>query len=188
MNVYDFDNTIYRGETGVDLFLYYLKRDPKLFGALPWAVTCITKYKTRRITLDQAIENYSGVVEDYCRGIEDVDGDVTRFWDQHSSKIKSFYLRQRKDDDVILSACIDVVLKEICHRLNIKNYIASETDVESRKLLNFCYRENKVKAFREKYPDAVIDNFYTDSLNDKPMIELAQNAYLVKGEKIVKIK
>lgn len=188
MNVYDFDNTIYRGETGVDLFLYYLKRDPKLLAAIPWALNCITRYKARLITLDQAIEDYSGVIEDYCRGIEDIDGDIEKFWDKNSCKIKSFYLRQRRDDDVILSACVDVVLEEICRRLNIKNYIATETDVETRKLISFCYRENKVKAFREKYPDAVIENFYTDSYNDKPMIELAQNAFIVKGDKITKIK
>ena len=77
------------------------------------------------MSLEQALENYSGVGEDYCRGIENIDSDVTEFWDNNSRKIKSFYLRQRRDDDVILSACIDVVLEEICKRLNIKNYIAS---------------------------------------------------------------
>lgn len=30
MNVYDFDNTIYRGESAVDLFWYYLKQDKSL--------------------------------------------------------------------------------------------------------------------------------------------------------------
>ena len=80
------------------------------------------------------------------------------------------------------------MLEEICRRLNIKNYVGSEVDLERRKLINFCYRENKVKIFKEKFPDAVIDNFYTDSLNDQPMIDLAQNAFLVKGNKITKIK
>lgn len=188
MNVYDFDNTIYRGETGVDLFLYYLKRDPKLLAALPWAVSCITKYKATKMTLDDAIDNYAGMIEDYCSTIEDLDGDIQAFWDRNSCKIKSFYLKQRRDDDIIISACVDVVLEEICRRLNIKNYVGSKTDVESRKLLNFCYRENKVKVFKEKYPDAVIDNFYTDSYNDQPLIDLAQNAYIVKGDKITKIK
>ena len=83
---------------------------------------------------------------------------------------------------------MDVVLEEICKRIGIKNYVGSEVDLENRKLLNFCYRENKVKVFKEKFPDAVIDNFYTDSYNDKPMIDLARNAYLVKGDKIIKIK
>ena len=29
MNVYDFDNTIYDGESGFDIFMFYLKKDPK---------------------------------------------------------------------------------------------------------------------------------------------------------------
>ncbi len=188
MNVYDFDNTIYRGESGVDLFKYFLKRDPKLITSLPWAVSCIAKYKATKMTLDDVLENYAGIIESYAAKIDDIEGNVEKFWDKNSYKIKSFYLRQRKDDDIIISACIDVVLEEICKRLNIKNYVGSEVDLENRKLINFCYRENKVKVFKEKFPDAVIENFYTDSLNDQPMIDLAQNAFLVKGNKITKIK
>ncbi len=188
MNVYDFDNTIYKGESGVDLFLGYLKRDPKLLLKLPWAVGCILKYKTGRISLDDAMEKYAGVVEEYAGTIEDIEGDVKDFWNKNSSKIKSFYLKQRRDDDIIVSACLDVVLEEICRRLNIQNYVGSKTDLENMRLVQFCYRENKAKIFKEKFPDAVIENFYTDSLNDQPMIDLAQNAYLVKGDKLVKIK
>ena len=140
------------------------------------------------MTLDDAIENYAGVIEGYAATIDDIEGNVDKFWDKNSSKIKSFYLRQRQDDDIIISACVDVVLAEICRRMNIKNFVGSEVDLEKRKLINFCYRENKVKIFKEKFPDAEIDNFYTDSLNDKPMIDLAKNAYLVKGDKITKIK
>ena len=72
--------------------------------------------------------------------------------------------------------------------MNIKHFVGSKTDLENRKLINFCFRENKVKAFKEKFPDAVIDNFYTDSLNDQPMIDLAKNAFLVKGDRLIKIK
>lgn len=188
MNVYDFDNTIYQGESGVDLFLGYLKKEPRLLAKLPMAVKCIYKYKTGKMSLDDVMDKYAGVVEEFAQSIEDLEGDVIDFWDKNSSKIKPFYLRQRQDDDIIISACLDVVLEEICRRLNIKHFVGSKTDLENRKLINFCFRENKVKAFREKFPDAEIDNFYTDSLNDQPMIDLAKNAFLVKGDRLIKIK
>lgn len=188
MNVYDFDNTIYKGESGVDLFLYFLKRDPKLITALPWAISCIAKYKATQMTLDDVLDKYAGVIEGYAAKIDDIEGNVTKFWDKNIKKIKPFYFEQRQDDDIIISACVDVVLEEICQRIGIKNYVGSEVDLDKRKLINFCYRENKVKVFKEKFPDAEIDNFYTDSYNDQPMIDLAKNAYLVKGDKIVKIK
>ena len=50
-------------------------------------------------------------------------------------------------------------------------------------------RENKIKYFYERYPDAKIENFYTDSIkNDGFFAENAVNVYLVKGNKIIKIK
>ena len=51
-----------------------------------------------------------------------------------------------------------------------------------------CYHENKVKVFRERYGDTRIEEFYTDSRNDQPLIDLAENAFLVKGDRIERIK
>ncbi|MBR2732578.1 MAG: haloacid dehalogenase-like hydrolase [Clostridia bacterium] len=189
MNVYDFDNTIYHGESGVDAFFFYLKRHPQLLLALPWGIHAVARYKRGSLSIDDAIAQYSGTIEAFCRKhITDPDGDVKRFWDTHMHKIKPFYLAQRKPDDVILSASMDIFLAEICRRLGIGTFIGSVTDVERMRMISFCYRENKVAAFRAAFPDAVVENFYTDSLNDTPMIELAQNAFLVKGDVVTKIK
>lgn len=188
MNVYDFDNTIYKGESAIDFFAYYLKHDLKLLAYVPKVIVALFRYKARKISIDEALSEYGTLVENYCRGIEDLQGDIEKFWDINIKKIKPFYADIRKDDDVILSAGFDVVLEEMGRRMNIKNIVATETDRENFKILNFCFRENKVKAFKARYPDAVIENFYTDSLNDQPIIDLARNAYLVKGNKITKIK
>lgn len=188
MNVYDFDNTIYKGESAIDFFLYYMKRDPKLLLYLPKVIVALLKYKARKITINEALNEYGTLVESYCRGVADLEGDIKKFWDKNIGKIKPFYAEIRKDDDVILSAGFDVVLEEMGRRTGIKNIVSTETDRENFAIKNFCFRENKVKIFRKYYPDAVIENFYTDSLNDQPIIDLAQNAYLVKGDKIIKIK
>lgn len=188
MNVYDFDNTIYQGESAIDFFIYFLKRDPKLWEYAPKAVKALAGYKAQKISIDEALREYGTLVEEYCLGIENLDDHIKQFWDINIKKIKPFYFRLRKEDDVILSAGFDVVLAEMGRRMNIKNIVSTETDSENFKIVNFCFRENKVKAFRAHYPDAVIDNFYTDSLNDQPIIDLAQNAYLVKGNRITKIK
>lgn len=188
MNVYDFDNTIYKGESAIDFFFYYLKKDPKLIFYVPKVVVALVKYKARKITIDEALDEYGTIVEKYCRSVADLDGDIKKFWDKNIDKIKPFYADVRKDDDVILSAGFDVVLEEIGRRLGIKNIVSTETDRDNFTIKNFCFRENKVKMFRKYYPDATIENFYTDSLNDQPIIDLAENAYLIKGNKITKIK
>ena len=121
------------------------------------------------VTLDEALEKYQDRVEKLSETIEDIESNVGVFWDKHCVKIKPFYFKQRKEDDVIVSACLDVSIAEVCKRLGIKNYIASETDIENHKLISFCFRENKVKAFKAKH-QGVFKNpheVYTSQLNNK---------------------
>ena len=73
-------------------------------------------------------------------------------------------------------------------RLGLKNYMGTETEEGTMHLIRLMYGENKLIAFRERFPDAVIENFYTDSYSDRPLIEIANNAFMVKGNKITKIK
>ena len=188
MNVYDFDNTIYKGESAIDFFIYFMKRDPELAFYLPKVMVALVRYKMRKISIDEALSEYGALVEKYCRSIDNLDEHIKVFWDKNLKNIKPFYSEIRKDDDVILSAGFDIVLAEMGRRLGIKNIVSTETDRENFRIISFCFRENKVKAFKKYYPDAVIENFYTDSLNDQPIIDLAKNAYLVKGNKITKIK
>ena len=51
-----------------------------------------------------------------------------------------------------------------------------------------CYREAKIAAYREQYGDKEIDEFYTDSMNDRAMMEIAKDVYYVTGDRIEKIK
>ena len=44
--------------------------------------------------------------------------------------------------------------------------------------------EEKIKRFREILPNVLVQSAYSDSLSDKPMFDIAKNAYLVKKEKI----
>ena len=91
-------------------------------------------------------------------------------------------------DDLIISCSPEISLKIICERLGIKRYIGTVIDSKTEEISRLSFRENKVKAFFEEYPDTEIENFYTDSLNDQPLIDISKNAYLVKGDKITKIK
>ena len=101
---------------------------------------------------------------------------------------EQFYLDTKTDNDLILSATAGFLLKALSPRVGGLNYISSEIDTKTGELKRICFRENKVEIFRRFFPDERIDNFYTDSLNDGPMIEISKNAYMVKGTKIEKIK
>lgn len=44
MNVYDFDNTIYRGDSTADFYLYCLKKHPKIISKFPKLFVAFTKF------------------------------------------------------------------------------------------------------------------------------------------------
>ncbi len=188
MNVYDFDNTIYHGESCMDLFFYYMKKHPSLVIYLPKTVFGFIKYKLRLVTLDSLVNDYGRFAEELFKGIQNVDEQVSDFWDKHMHKIKPFYYAQQREDDLIISASPEFVLKELFRRININNYMGTRVNTKTRKIEFVCFRENKIPAFKSRYPDTVIENFYTDSMNDKPLMDLSKNVFLVRGNKIKKIK
>ncbi len=188
VNVYDFDNTIYDGETLVDFILYYIKTDRKIWKYVPKLIIIAIKDALHLFTVEQAIEAYASFLEGYYVNLGDTTQNVIKFWDKNEKKIKPWYAKVQKESDIIVSGSTDFILDEIMKRMGIKHYIGSSIDKETGKFIRLCFLENKVKAFYEIYPDKHIQNFYTDSMNDKAMMDIADNVYLVKKNKITKIK
>ena len=188
VNVYDFDNTIYDGETLVDFILYYIKTDRKIWKYVPKLIIIAIKDALHLFTVEQAIEAYASFLEGYYVNLGDTTQNVIKFWDKNEKKIKPWYAKVQKESDIIVSGSTDFILDEIMKRMGIKHYIGSSIDKKTGKFIRLCFLDNKVKAFREIYPDKHIENFYTDSMNDKAMMDIADNVYLVKKNKITKIK
>lgn len=188
MNVFDFDNTIYDGETLVDFTMYYVKTDPKIWKYIPKLLLIAFKDAAHLFTVDEAIKAYASFLEGYYIHIKTFKEDAVKFWDKNECKIKPWYEKVRRDDDIIVSGSLDFLLDEIMGRMGIKNYVGSSIDEKTGKFKRLCFLENKVKIFKELYPDAHIDNFYTDSMNDKAMMDLADHVYFVTGDKIEQIK
>lgn len=188
VNVYDFDNTIYDGETLVDFILYYIKTDRKIWKYVPRLIIIAIKDALHLFTVEQAIEAYASFLEGYYVNLGDTTQNVIKFWDKNEKKIKPWYAKVQKESDIIVSGSTDFILDEIMKRMGIKHYIGSSIDKKTGKFIRLCFLENKVKAFYEIYPDKHIENFYTDSMNDKAMMDIADNVFLVKKNKITKIK
>ena len=189
MNVYDFDNTIYNGESSFDLFLFYIRKDPALLLLLPKVIVGFANYKRGKIDADGFLRAYAPLVEEKLRKIPDIEADMRDFWDKHMHKIKPFYAQMRREDDWIVTASPDFSVREVCRRLGVRNFVCTRVDPETRRILHFNLRERKIEAFRAACPDAKIDAVYTDSpVNDAALIDMAQRAYEVRGNRIKQIK
>lgn len=188
MNVYDFDNTIYDGESCFDLFKFYMKKDPSLILLFPMVAKAFAKYKKGEISLNEMISKYAPMAEAKIKKIDFVN-EPKEFWDKHINKIKPFYKEIQKEDDLIITASPDFHIAEIAKRLGIKNCLTSVVDQSTGKIEFACIRENKITAFKEAYGDMEIENFYTDSPeNDAPLIAFAKHAFVVKKNKITQVK
>ena len=189
MNVYDFDNTIYDGESGLHMFWEYFKRRPALVRHLPVIARSMVHYKANRVELDDVLERVGKIIVS-C--IDEAAGDLAEdakfFWDKYERRIRPFYYKLHRPDDLIISAGPEQSLREICGRLGVARYIGTVINEETRQLEFVCFRENKVKAFHDRYPGQAIENLYTDSMNDKPLMDIAQHVFLVNKGKITQLK
>ena len=191
--VFDFDGTIYDGESLFDLYLYSARHDPKVFRYIAPVLRYAVKYKLGRATLEQMEYGVGKMTEGYLtelsrsKRVASVEQLVDDFWDRYYARIKPWY--QPESDDVILTASFDLTVGEACRRLGVRNLVASEVDVGTMKVTYLNFSTNKAKRFRELYgPDVVIDEFYTDSKFDQPMIDMARHAFMVKGNTITQVK
>ena len=188
VNVYDFDNTIYDGETLVDYFFFFAKRDKKILKYLPRLLIVALKDKFHLFTVEEAVAAYASFLEGYYVTLEDPAAGIREFWDAHEKKLKPWYDSVKRESDVIVSGTLDFILAEIAARRGYGTCIGSVIDPATGKFLRLNFLENKVKYFRALCPETEIENFYTDSMNDEAMMDISEHVYLVKKDKITKLK
>lgn len=183
VNVYDFDDTIYRGDSGVEFYLYMLRKRffivfLSMLKALPVSILYLFKKRDTRDIKDQLFS--------FIKYVPNIDDYVKSFWDKKEVKIKKWYLDQKKDSDVIITANYDFLIKEICSRLDIKNLIATEYDFKNYKICGIHSRGvGKLKLFKERYPEYIIDKTYSDSKKDIPLLREGHPGYVVRGDELI---
>ena len=182
MNVYDFDNTIYDGDSSYDFVLWLYRR--RLLLAPYYGIKGIVSLFLYKIGLWQK-EKVKEVFFSVFNSFENKEEVIKKFWDKHISRIKPFYLKKKKETDLVISASPLFIIEEVCDRLGIK-CIASPVNLSDCKFKGKnCHGEEKVRRFKERYKDETIEEFYSDSYSDAPLAKLAEKAFIVKGNTII---
>jgi len=182
MNAYDFDKTIYKKDSSTDFLIYCILKHPKALCRLPSIFAGFVKFFVLKKGRKEDFKEKAFSVLKYCNS----EADIKAFWEKNSSKIKKFYLSQKREDDVIISASPRFLLEPICTDLGLKHLICTEVDINTGKFFSQnCWGEEKVVRFREIFGDISPDEFYSDSLSDTPMAKISKTAFIVKGEEIL---
>ena len=178
MNVYDFYDTIYASDSTVDFFFYCLKKKPAIIRYVPRQIFGACRYALKRITKEEFKEAFFV----FLSALNEPEEYVEAFWNANEKKIKPWYQKQKRVDDMIISASPQFLIEPMGERLNIQKVIASPVDIHTGKYFGSnCKGEEKVRRFYEYLPDGVIEEFYSDSHSDLPMAKIAQKSFLVNG-------
>ena len=178
MNVYDFDGTIYPTDCTVGFGFWCMNRHPKMwFTFFPKMIKTLILYKMDKIPeylMQRRLFSYLTLVDDFDEQIE-------KYWDKNEKKIAPWYLAQKKDDDLIISASPTAIIEPIANRLGVR-FVASEFDIKYGVFTNnLMYAKEKARYIIDQgFP--MIDNFYSDSLADTPIALLAEKAHFVSNK------
>ena len=177
MNTYDFDQTIFYPDSSYCFVKYCLKKYPgKVLPVIPGALKELLIYLRRH----NGAKSLKQRMFSFLSRIDDIDSVVESFWNEYSGNIEPWYLAQKRPDDIIISASPEFLLEPICAELGV-TLIGTRMDKHTGLIDGEnCHDSEKVRRFKEQFPAATVDKFYSDSLSDTPMAELAREAFLVK--------
>ena len=188
MQAFDFDNTIYKGESAFDFALFVLKKRKRLLRYLPGIVKILLDYKACRMSSDEYLVRINKYAPIFLENKEFIQKLVVEFWKKNEHKLYLHILEKITPEDFIITSSPYFLLEPIMEKLNTTHFICSEANLDEGKMTYLNFKENKVKKFVEKIGKKKITNFYTDSYNDKPMMDYAEHVFLITKGKIEKIK
>lgn len=187
IDVYDFDHTLYDGDTIADLWLFAVGRHPSLLRFLPRQLWALLMAALGIWDGGKA----KGVFQCYFAGIH-LEEEVAAFWQAEKTRRKlcSFLAEQPSDlPRVVASASARLVLLPVAELLTVDAIIGTEIDPATGMLIGEnCRGEAKVRAIAKHFPGFTMRAMYTDDVKaDGPLLKLAEERYLVRKGKLSRL-
>ncbi len=188
MKVFDFDNTIYRGESSIDFSIFMIRKNKRIILYLPTIFISLVKYKlclVNKVKLEKTINDFLKVM---IKDKRETFRTIAEFWSKNEHKLDKKILNIIKHDDVIMTASPSFLVHGIQKRLNTRNIICTEVDPDKREMTYFNFGENKLRRFKELYGDRKIDCLFTDSYNDKAIMDISEKVFMVRKGHIRRLR
>ncbi len=171
----------------MDFYWFSIRYKPRVIKYLFVVMVEFFRYKFGFTTIERLTEISKKYATAYANEFEDIDAVVRDFWDKNMRKIKPWYIPE--EGDLVLTASFDIIMEEITKRIGIDNCVCSKFNRENNTVVYLNFSHNKKETFQRIYgEDTIIDKFYTDHKFDKPMFSISREAYMVKGNKIKRVK
>ena len=197
LTVYDFDKTIYNGETLSNFYKFYLRKKPLKFFTSFLQLYYFILYILKIISLEKLKEKFLQFLNG--ENIENLKKYIEEFWNENENKINSWVQNEISENKKVTELLIAVSasptfliqdkLKKIGFDLVIgTDFLFEGEKFHSKILSKNCKNEEKVKRLNEWAKTNKIDyeivNFYSDSIADKPLFDIAKNKFWINKGKI----
>ncbi|EES91817.1 HAD-IB family hydrolase [Clostridium botulinum] len=199
LGIFDVDYTLTKKETLIELYLFMLKKDPKLLRYIPRTIITGVLYGfgiySARKSKETFIKFLDGITEDRMKKI------VKEFYEERLSKI--LYkdaidtikkLKKEGCKIYLISASPEVYLNELYNIKEVDKIIGTKLKIENGAYKSIIEGSNnkgeeKVKRLKEVLKDENIEvdfknsYMFSDSLADLPLFNLVGNPYLINSKK-----
>lgn len=188
IDVYDFDGTIYDGDSTVDFVLFCLRRHPVIALSLPQLLAAAMKLAMKKIHLTQFKSMLFGQI---ARRV-DLTEEAALFWldARTRGKIGAWFQDTPRDLPIVIASASPEF--ELCHAaklLGVQTLIGTRCDSSSGALIEKnCKGEEKIRRIREAVGEFEVRAMYTDDAKaDGPLLAIAAQKYLVTHGRVQRI-
>lgn len=184
--VFDFDGTLYKGDSLIDICKHYLLSNPLrslyFFYLIPcwilWKIKLLPTYKFKSLFIRFLQRDTPAEIEQK----------IIRFWDTNNdfndSIIKELDKWKSKGMIIVVaSASPEIFVIPACKKLGITQIIASRCLYDGTRFIieENCRGPVKIKRILEGYPNSEIMAAYSDNLDDLELLKSAQKGYFIKN-------
>jgi len=188
--IYDFDGTVYNGDSLVDFWIFMVINKPILIQYLPYQVLAFILWRLRVLETGKFKESFLVFLPK-----KDLQKHVSAFWKRKSLKIFSFIkdeIRRDRNRDYFLlciSASFDFLLEDIVKKTGFDHLISTEVGLNEAKKLKTanCKGVEKLKRLAKwvRNNNLIIDvkKVVSNSMVDMPLFKIAIKKYrVINGE------
>ena len=180
IDVYDFDGTIYDGDSTFDFVRFCMRRHPSMLLGLPRIARAGLKLAAKKISLTEFKSALFSVMVTYM----DLETEAGLFWlaPKTVKKLGRWFDDTPRDLPIVIaSASPEFELKHAAKKLGVGLLIGTRADVNTGELYGVnCKGAEKITRIREELGEFTVRAMYTDDANaDAQLLAIAKEKYIV---------
>ncbi|MBR4038986.1 MAG: haloacid dehalogenase-like hydrolase [Clostridia bacterium] len=187
IDVYDFDGTIYDGDSTADFVLFCLPRHPELVFGLPRLALAALRLAVKNYSLTQ----FKTVLFGEMSKRFSLEKEAETFWlsEKTRSKLGAWFDETPRDIPIVIaSASPEFELKHAAKILGVERLIGTQCDMVTGALTGKnCKGAQKIERIREVFGEFEVRAMYTDDAKaDGPLLAIAREKYIVTHGRVEK--